>query len=152
MKQQKGFTIIEVLIVLAIAALILLLVFLVVPTLQRNVRNAGKKQAIARLQAAIGQWQSDHSNKIPDCGEYPTFVSSYLDSDFGPDWSNTYFTSCGNDDRRPIPPPHSARILYHDDYSCAPDTQMTNVHNLQKYAILYTLESGSGGQTLCIDN
>ncbi|HPW47952.1 MAG TPA: prepilin-type N-terminal cleavage/methylation domain-containing protein, partial [Candidatus Saccharibacteria bacterium] len=35
-KDQKGFTIIEVLIVLAIAALILLIVFLAVPALQRN--------------------------------------------------------------------------------------------------------------------
>jgi prepilin-type N-terminal cleavage/methylation domain-containing protein len=35
-KRQQGFTIIEVLIVLAIAALILLIVFLAVPALQRN--------------------------------------------------------------------------------------------------------------------
>jgi prepilin-type N-terminal cleavage/methylation domain-containing protein len=38
-KREAGFTIIEVLIVLAIAALILLIVFLAVPALQRNARN-----------------------------------------------------------------------------------------------------------------
>ena len=38
-KRAEGFTIIEVLIVLAIAGLILLVVFLAVPALQRNARN-----------------------------------------------------------------------------------------------------------------
>jgi len=38
-KQTEGFTIIEVLIVLAIAGLIMIIVFLAVPALQRNQRN-----------------------------------------------------------------------------------------------------------------
>ena len=43
-KSNQGFTIIEVMIVLAIAGLILLIVFLAVPALQRNGRNTTKKQ------------------------------------------------------------------------------------------------------------
>jgi prepilin-type N-terminal cleavage/methylation domain-containing protein len=38
-KRNEGFTIIEVMIVLAIAGLIMLVVFLAVPALQRNSRN-----------------------------------------------------------------------------------------------------------------
>jgi prepilin-type N-terminal cleavage/methylation domain-containing protein len=38
-KKADGFTIIEVMIVLAIAGLIMLVVFLAVPSLQRNSRN-----------------------------------------------------------------------------------------------------------------
>jgi prepilin-type N-terminal cleavage/methylation domain-containing protein len=51
-KDQKGFTIIEVLIVLAIAGLILLIVFLAVPALQRNSRNTQRKTDIGRIGSA----------------------------------------------------------------------------------------------------
>lgn len=43
---RNGFTIIEVLIVLAIVGFILLIVFLAVPTLNRNSRNYQRKQAV----------------------------------------------------------------------------------------------------------
>lgn len=49
---QKGFTIIEVLIVLAIAGLILLIVFLAVPALQRNARNTSRRDDISRVLGA----------------------------------------------------------------------------------------------------
>ena len=51
-KDQKGFTIIEVLIVLAIAGLILLIVFLAVPALQRNSRNTQRKTDVGRIGSA----------------------------------------------------------------------------------------------------
>ena len=47
--QEKGFTIIEVLIVLAIAGLIVLVVFLAVPALQRNSRNTQRKNDVSGL-------------------------------------------------------------------------------------------------------
>ena len=47
-KQEKGFTIIEVLIVLAIAGLIILIVFLAVPALQRNSRNTQRQNDASR--------------------------------------------------------------------------------------------------------
>lgn len=50
--KQKGFTIIEVLIVLAIAGLILLIVFLAVPALQRNSRNTQRKNDVSRVLGA----------------------------------------------------------------------------------------------------
>ena len=50
---QKGFTIIEVLIVLAIAALILLVVFLAIPGLQRSNRNSSRKSDIGKIAASI---------------------------------------------------------------------------------------------------
>jgi prepilin-type N-terminal cleavage/methylation domain-containing protein len=50
---QKGFTIIEVMIVLAIAGLILLIVFLAVPALQRNSRNTSRKSDVGRVGAAV---------------------------------------------------------------------------------------------------
>jgi prepilin-type N-terminal cleavage/methylation domain-containing protein len=42
LKNEQGFTIIEVMIVLVIAAVIMLIVFLAVPALQRNSRNTNE--------------------------------------------------------------------------------------------------------------
>ncbi len=52
LKRSEGFTIIEVLIVLAIAGLILLIVFLAVPALQRNARNTSRKNDVSRILGA----------------------------------------------------------------------------------------------------
>jgi prepilin-type N-terminal cleavage/methylation domain-containing protein len=62
---DKGFTIIEVMIVLAIAGLILLIVFLAVPALQRNSRNTQRKDDAGRLAALIGEYESNNNGKAP---------------------------------------------------------------------------------------
>ncbi len=50
---ERGFTIIEVMIVLAIAALILIIVFLAVPALKRSQRNLERRQDAQVIFAAI---------------------------------------------------------------------------------------------------
>lgn len=64
-KQEKGFTIIEVLIVLAIAGLIILIVFLAVPALQRNSRNTAIKADVQNLLGGISEYQSNNNGKVP---------------------------------------------------------------------------------------
>jgi prepilin-type N-terminal cleavage/methylation domain-containing protein len=71
-KRQEGFTIIEVLIVLAIAALILLIVFLAVPSLQRNARNTQRKSDVANLGSAIANFEGDNSGALPTAQGYDT--------------------------------------------------------------------------------
>jgi len=65
-KRSEGFTIIEVLIVLAIAGLIMLIVFLAVPALQRNSRNTQRKNDIAAILGAVNEWSNNNNGKIPD--------------------------------------------------------------------------------------
>lgn len=62
---NSGFTIIEVLVVLAIAGLILMILFLAVPALQRNSRNNARKNDAAVALAAIKRF-SNRSNRLPD--------------------------------------------------------------------------------------
>lgn len=70
-KQQKGFTIIEVLIVLAIAGLILLIVFLAVPALQRNSRNTQRKNDVAGIASAVNERIGNNNGQLPaGPGEY----------------------------------------------------------------------------------
>jgi prepilin-type N-terminal cleavage/methylation domain-containing protein len=64
-KSNKGFTIIEVLIVLAIAGLILLIVFLAVPALQRNARNTANKNDASAVAAAVQEFRSNNDGKNP---------------------------------------------------------------------------------------
>lgn len=64
-KQEKGFTIIEVLIVLAIAALIMLIVFLAVPALQRNSRNNGRRNDAGRIGATANEYVANNNGQAP---------------------------------------------------------------------------------------
>lgn len=64
-KKTEGFTIIEVLIVLAIAGLILLIVFLAVPALQRNSRNTRRVNDVSRLGGAVSEFSNNNNGKIP---------------------------------------------------------------------------------------
>ncbi len=65
LKNQKGFTIIEVLIVLAIAGLILLIVFLAVPALQRNSRNTQSRNAAAAVLGGVNDFSTANNGTFP---------------------------------------------------------------------------------------
>ena len=62
---NKGFTIVEVLIVLAIAGVILATILLAVPALQRNSRNANAKQAATQVIADITDATSANNGAVP---------------------------------------------------------------------------------------
>ncbi len=62
--KSQGFTIIEVLIVLAIAGLIILIVFLAVPSLQRNSRNTQRKNDITGILGAMSEYSSNNGGKV----------------------------------------------------------------------------------------
>ncbi len=61
---RQGFTIIEVLIVLAIAGLIMLIVFLAVPALNRNSRNTQRGRDAGRALGAVQEVLANNSNDI----------------------------------------------------------------------------------------
>lgn len=62
---NKGFTIIEVMIVLAIAALILLIVLLAVPALQRSSRNTQRKNDATAISSAVANIVSNNGGTAP---------------------------------------------------------------------------------------
>ncbi len=63
--KSEGFTIIEVIIVLAIAGLILLIVLLAVPALQRSARNTAIKNDSSALAAGISDFESNNNGAVP---------------------------------------------------------------------------------------
>ena len=62
----SGFTIVEVMIVLAIAGLILAVVFVAVPALQRNSRDTQRKVDVGNIRAGINTYASNNKGAIPD--------------------------------------------------------------------------------------
>jgi prepilin-type N-terminal cleavage/methylation domain-containing protein len=64
-KRQNGFTIIEVLIVLAIAGLIMLIVFLAVPALQRNARNTQRRNDVAAILGGTSEFVNNNNGSLP---------------------------------------------------------------------------------------
>jgi prepilin-type N-terminal cleavage/methylation domain-containing protein len=63
-KANSGFTIIEVLIVLAIAGLILLIVFLAVPALQRNGRDTQRRSDVSRELGAAQEVVNNNNGQL----------------------------------------------------------------------------------------
>ena len=72
-KTKEGFTIIEVVLVLAIAGLIFLMVFVALPALQRSQRDTARRNDIARVDTSLTQYQTNHQNTpstLPAEGEW----------------------------------------------------------------------------------
>ena len=63
---KRGFTIIEVLIVLAVASLILLIIFIAVPVLQRTSRNHERKVDAEAVVANVSDFTSNNSGISPN--------------------------------------------------------------------------------------
>lgn len=63
-----GFTIIEVVLVLAIAGLIFLMVFIALPALQRSQRDTQRRDDMARLATAINNYQTNNNGRLPGNG------------------------------------------------------------------------------------
>ena len=79
-KSQSGFTIVEVMIVLAIAGLILAIVFIAVPALQRNSRNTQRRSDLGSLRAQFDTWTSNNGGKIPNATTGATALSAIVNS------------------------------------------------------------------------
>lgn len=64
-RKSEGFTIIEVMIVLAIAGMIILVVLLAVPAVQRNARNTAIKNDASAIAGGISEYESNNNGALP---------------------------------------------------------------------------------------
>ena len=85
-RNSSGFTIIEVMIVLAIAGLILLMIIMVLPTLQLNSRNHQKKVAVESVYTAMHEYYNNHGqyplnadfncSAVPECVQFESSLNT----------------------------------------------------------------------------
>ena len=76
--KAEGFTIVETMIVLAIAGLILLIVLLAVPALQRSSVNTNIKSDASAIAAAITDYESNNGGAVPSTAAFYTQNGSQL--------------------------------------------------------------------------
>ncbi len=85
---EKGFTIIEVVLVLAIAGLIFLVVFLALPQLQRARRDTQRKSDAGRAVAALESYAGNNNGEYPADAEFTAkIITPYLTTGGG-QWSD----------------------------------------------------------------
>ena len=63
--KAAGFTIIEVMIVLAIAGIIMAIVFLAIPAIQRSNRNTQRKSDASRLGGLVAEYSGNNNGALP---------------------------------------------------------------------------------------
>lgn len=97
----KGFTIIEVVLVLAIAGLIFMMVFIALPALQRSQRDTQRKNDLSRAITAITSYASNNRGSLPlnTAVAWGAFKTNYLiangDSFVDPSGTDYIFTGTG---------------------------------------------------------
>ena len=74
---KKGFTIIEVVLVLAIAGLIFMMVFIALPALQRSQRDTQRSADISRVSTALNQYQGSNRGRIPATNGGSEYVAGH---------------------------------------------------------------------------
>ncbi len=113
MRNRRGFTIIEVVLVLAIAGLIFLMVFIALPALQRSQRNTQRRHDLERFAAAIVDYRTKNNGRVPFStdqddtnAKVERLVTRYIDptcqptsSGLGSGYleSKVTFTGCGSE-------------------------------------------------------
>lgn len=149
-KSKSGFTIIEVVLVLAIAGLIFLIVFLAVPALQRSQRDQARKSDVGRIIAAVQDWKSNHRGNLPtaaDLQRTPTVGAFYAgltkSSSFEDPSGGAYTFTVGT----AIPATNNTNdgtLIYNTGYVCnASGNGMTTTGAGSKnFAVLMQMESG----------
>jgi len=79
-QNNKGFTIIEVVLVLAIAGLIFLMVFIALPALQRNQRDTARKNDVSVIASAVSSYSSNNRGTFPTATNLSTYLNDLSDN------------------------------------------------------------------------
>ncbi len=153
-KKDKGFTIIEVVLVLAIAGLIFLMVFIALPALQRNQRDTQRRNDMNRAQAALQQYQTNNRNSLPTAttAGWNSFRDKYLvvsgdtfeDPSFGP-YSFAYQGT--NREQPSTPVSDNGQIWVYASSTCDGETIVSA--GARRVAMAIKLE---GGGIACVNN
>lgn len=148
---QKGFTIIEVVLVLAIAGLIFLMVFIALPALQRSQRDSQRRQDVSKVMAQIQSYQTNNRGNIPNSYTVlnsAAFANNYLKRDQGefndPQTGNAYQFVAGTQQ------PTTATISYIVGQKCDGENFTTGDTLGNRVAAIRIKLEGSG--FFCQDN
>lgn len=143
-QKEKGFTIIEVVLVLAIAGLIFLMVFIALPALQRAQRDTQRRDSVSTFMSQLTSYSTNNRGKIPSSGDDLTvFKTGYLQwaADESGDFNDPK-TGVGYVINYTTDPPVDGAISYSARQKCDGE-RMVSSTNSRQGAVMIKLE-GSG--------
>ena len=162
--KKQGFTIIEVVLVLAIAGLIFLMVFIALPALQRSQRDAQRKNDMTLLSDGIDRWVANNARGSRDYAgrlflpSSNVLLNNYLRADQGefsdPDGSEYTIEMYGYNGGSSnfYEPEEFDHVIYiSGGVKCDGENLAAKTSGAQGrgYVIQYKLE---GGGKICLDN
>jgi prepilin-type N-terminal cleavage/methylation domain-containing protein len=149
-KSNKGFTIIEVMIVLAIAALILLIVLLAVPALQRNSRNTAIKNDASAVVSGVSEYTSNNDGQIPDSNSSYANGTVTLYGGSGTSKADVKVQGSDTVDFSGDPGSDTGHITVLFGKKCQADNDFGVDDAARSTAVLYNIESSSGPEPRCV--
>ena len=147
-QNKKGFTIIEVVLVLAIAGLIFLMVFVALPALQRGQRDSQRRSDISRFMSQINSYQTNNGGRVPSADKdvMGKFLNNYMKRSSGefvdPQSGNNYTVGFSGN-------PSTSHIIYATQTKCNGEEFTSAGSKKRAVAVRIKLE-GSG--IYCQDN
>ncbi len=145
-KQTKGFTIIEVVLVLAIAGLIFLMVFIALPAMQRGQRDDARKRDVELIATAVTTFTGNNRGAWPSTEQ----LKGYLDKLSG----NVVRENVSIQAYTASVQPESGYAVVVTGSSCGDSTntnQQLSKATARQFAVVTKLEVG-GGQYFCQDS
>lgn len=149
-KKQKGFTIIEILIVLAIGALIILAVLLAVPALQKSQKNNQRKAEASRVATAVTGYLSDSGGGPIDTTTGVEGIETNLASRAGIKNGKTIFSGVKYNDESPVAN-ISKNIVYVTSGTKCSGTSPTNEGADSTNITVYYALQGQDGYGACLE-
>ena len=136
---------------LAIAGLILLVVFLAVPALQRNFRNTSRRQDASMLYAAVQECMANNAENFNSCDEInevpidPNKLSIFSGFHFGASCSGNWFKN-----RCTSVPPTQSEPNWLNHLECVNGDSLNNVAESRKFVVSYLIETPGASENIFI--
>jgi len=159
-ENNKGFTIIEVVLVLAIAGLIFLMVFIALPALQAGQRDTARKSDVSNIAAAVSSYSSNNRGAPVTTATIATQIGTNISSNTvkilvngtsgaqtltsQPNSATTTTNTVGVQDGLAV-------ITYATKCSTSGATQVLTGGTSRQYTVVTKLEGGSGS-AFCQDS
>ena len=155
-KKEQGFTIIEVLIVLAVGGLIIAIVLLAVPALQRNQRNSARGTDAGRIATAAANYASDNNGKLPTAASQPVAQAILDDAGSLGQYTLTGAAAAGTNNFNVTSTQITTAPTTADQVSLVLGAKcngkgVTAAGNARQMALVYTTESANGYTAVCKD-
>lgn len=147
-RNDSGFTIIEVLIVLAIAGLIMVVVFLAVPGLQRSQRNNSRKTDANNLMASVSDVTSNNGGSFA-ATDLPNAVK---DTKLGFYTTGNITVPATVNSSTVTAIPTKTQVFVYPNYTCGAHPVDTPVPATRQTAVVYSVETGSGVTRQCVSS